>query len=223
MSVLILKLIGIVSMIFDHTGYMIFKDITYTTYIGRLALPIFAFLITEGFIHTKNVKKYFIRLFIFALISQFPYMLFVSTFSNTWDLNILFTFCLGLLALILYEKINNKFLKVLIVVFTCAIAQGFKFDYGWFGIASIFIFYKFKDKKILMNILFILASLAQNVIRFFIYNHNPHFIFLFIFTTLSLIFINLYNGKRGKNLKYLFYIFYPAHLIVLYFISFLIK
>ena len=223
MSVFVLKLIGIIVMSIEHVGYIVFKNINFTTYIGRFAFPIFAFLITEGFAHTKNVKKYFLRLFIFAAISQIPYMLFVSKFSTTWDLNILFTFSLGLLMLFMLEKTNNKFIKAIIIIFTCCISDAFTFDYGWFGIATIYIFYKFKDKKILMSILFILTSLIQNTIRFFIFNYNTQFFILFIFTTLSLIFINLYNGKRGKNLKYLFYIFYPLHLTILYLISFILK
>ena len=59
MSVFVLKLIGIISMLFDHTGYIIYKNFSFMNYIGRFAFPIFAFLITEGFIHTRDVKKYF--------------------------------------------------------------------------------------------------------------------------------------------------------------------
>ena len=125
--------------------------------------------------------------------------------------------------LILLEKINNRFLKALIVIFTCIIAQTFKFDYGWFGIACIFIFYKFKDNKVLMNTLFVLAAFILNIIRFLINSYNQHFIFFFLFYCISLLFINLYNGKKGKIIKYFFYIFYPTHLIVLYLISLLLN
>lgn len=223
MSVFVLKLIGIISMLFDHTGYIIYKNFSFMNYIGRFAFPIFAFLITEGFIHTRDVKKYFLRLFLFALISQAPYMLFISTFTSIFELNILFTFCLGLLMLILLEKINNRFLKALIVIFTCIIAQTFKFDYGWFGIATIFIFYKFKDNKILMNTLFVLSALILNLIRFINTSYSYNFIFFFLFYLIALLFINLYNGKKGKSIKYFFYIFYPTHLIVLYLISLLLN
>ena len=66
-------MIAIVSMVFDHTGYILFKNFSWMNYIGRLAFPIFAFQLTEGYSYTKNLKKYFLRLFIFAIISQIPY------------------------------------------------------------------------------------------------------------------------------------------------------
>ena len=150
-------------------------------------------------------------------------MLFISTFTSIFELNILFTFCLSLLMLILLEKINNRFLKTLTVIFTCIIAQTFKFDYGWFGIACIFIFYKFKDNKILMNTLFVLSALILNLIRFINTSYSYNFIFFFLFYLIALLFINLYNGKKGKSIKYFFYIFYPTHLIVLYLISLLLN
>ena len=105
MTSFVLKIIALISMVCDHTGYIIFGGFAFMNYIGRLAFPIFAFLITEGYIHTSNFKKYFSRLLIFAVISQLPYILL---FNNGFTLNILFTLTLGLLTITVYEKINNK-------------------------------------------------------------------------------------------------------------------
>ena len=222
MSVFVLKLIGIISMIFDHSGYIFFKRFTFMNYIGRFAFPIFAFLIAEGFSHTKDVKKYFFRLLLFAAISQIPFMLFMHAFSTGFEVNILFTFSLGLLMLISFEKVNNKFLKLLILVLACTISQLLKFDYGWFGISCIFIFYKFKDNKLVMNSLFILCVIIKNLIGYF-YSYRIEYFIIILFSILALIPLNFYNGKKGKSLKYFFYIFYPAHLFLLYLISIFIN
>lgn len=208
-------MIAIVSMVFDHTGYILFKNFSWMNYIGRLAFPIFAFQLTEGYSYTKNLKKYFLRLFIFAIISQIPYMLFLSTFSNNIHLNILFTLILGLLAITIYEKLNNKYLGILLVILCCIFAQFLFFDYGWFGIAIIFIFYKFKSKKVLMNLFFILTTLI-NYFYEFLTSFRLEYIWIIFYCSMAIIPINLYNGKKGKNIKYLLYIFYPLHLIILY-------
>ena len=215
MSSFVLKLIAVTSMLIDHSGYLIFNGFSFMNYIGRLAFPIFAFLITEGYIHTSNLKKYFSRLLIFAIISQIPYMLL---FNNDFTLNILFTLALGLLAITVYNKVKNKLLGILFVIFSSIIAELLHLDYGWFGIAIIFIFYIFKTKKIYMNMLFAFATFI-NYIYYFAKTLRIEYLLIILFCTLSLIPINLYNGKKGKNIKYFLYIFYPLHLIVLYLIK----
>ena len=86
-----LKIIAIITMFIDHLGNSYFKYTTWMNVIGRIAFPIFAFLISEGYAHTKNLKKYFFRLFLFALISQIPFMLFFSTYKDGFAFNIFFT------------------------------------------------------------------------------------------------------------------------------------
>ena len=83
MSSFALKLIAIISMLFDHAGYAIYGKLSWCNFIGRLAFPIFAFQITEGYIHTKNLKNYFFRLGIFALISQIPFTCSRCSFITT--------------------------------------------------------------------------------------------------------------------------------------------
>lgn len=221
MTSFILKIIAIISMLFDHIGYIIFGNFSFMNYIGRLAFPIFAFGIAEGYSHTKDLKKYFLRLSIFALISQIPYMLFLNTIGGNFTLNILFTLILGLLTITVYEKIDNKFLGLLFVILCGVIGYFGHFDYGWFGIAVIFIFHIFKDKKILMNLSFIFAVII-NYMYNFITTSRIEYLFIILFCSLSLIPINLYNGKKGKDMKYMLYIFYPLHLVVLYLLNFFI-
>ena len=215
MSSFVLKVIAVISMLIDHSGYLIFNGFSFMNYIGRLAFPIFAFLITEGYTHTSNLKKYFLRLLIFAIISQIPFMLL---FPGDFTFNILFTLALGLLAITVYNKLSNKIFGILFVALCAVLAHFLQFDYGWFGITIIFIFYIFKNKKTYMNILFG-ATTFINYIYYFAKTLRIEYLLIFLFCTLSLIPINLYNGKKGKNIKYFLYVFYPLHLIVLYFIN----
>lgn len=216
MTNFVLKIIAIIAMLFDHIGYVIFGRFSFMNYIGRLAFPVFAFGISEGYTHTKDLKKYFLRLLVFAIISQVPYMLFLGLLTNTFTLNILFTLILGLLAITVYEKSNNKYLGLLFVILCSIIAHFGHFDYGWFGVAVIFIFHIFKDKKILMNLSFVIAVFI-NYFYTYITTLKTEYLFIVLFCILSLIPINLYNTKKGKDTKYLLYVFYPLHLLVLYF------
>jgi len=218
MTSFVLKIIALISMLCDHAGYIIFDNFPFMNYIGRLSFPIFAYLITEGYIHTSNLKKYFIRLLIFGIISQIPYMLFISTISSDFSLNILFTLTLGLLAITIYDKFKNKSFGFIFVIISAILAHLFPFDYGWFGIAVIFIFYIFKQHKIYMNMLFIFTTFLMYIFKF-AQTQSIEYLFIILFCTLSLIPINLYNGKKGKNIKYFLYIFYPSHLILLYLIT----
>ena len=161
-----LKIIAIISMFIDHLGYAWFKRTTGMNLIGRLAFPIFAFQISEGYIHTNNLKKYFLRLFIFALISQIPFLLFRSTFTTEFSLNIFFTLFFGLFTIFLYDKLTNNsfslmknikidaffkhFFAILCLLIIGILAEVAKFDYGFYGILIIFTFYVFRNIKILM-------------------------------------------------------------------------
>lgn len=216
MSNFVLKIIAIITMLIDHLGYAIYGKFSSFNYIGRLAFPIFAFGISEGYIHTKSKKNYLMRLFLFALASQVPFMLFRSIFATGIVLNIFFTLLLGLIAIIGYEQCKNKYIGLLLVACLALTADKLKMDYGYFGILTIFIFHIFKNKKLLMNLSFIGLCILKYLPQFIKYNFYFPYLLLCLCTALSLIFINIYNGKKGTDTKYLLYGFYPAHLILLY-------
>lgn len=216
MSSFVLKIIGIITMFIDHLSYAIFAKSSWLNYIGRLAFPIFAFGISEGYIHTKSKKNYLMRLFLFAIASQFPFMLFRSMFTTGFALNIFFTLFLGLVAIIGYEQCKNKAIGLLLVVCLGLTADVLKTDYGYFGIFVIFIFHIFKENKLYMNLSFIALCLLKYIPLFIRYNFYIPYLLFCVGTILSLVFINLYNGKKGKDAKYILYGFYPAHLILLY-------
>lgn len=217
MSSFVLKIIAIITMFIDHLGYAIFGKFSYFNYIGRLSFPIFAFQISEGYIHTKNLKKYFLRLFLFALVSQIPYMLFHSIISNGFYLNIFFTLLIGLLSIYIYDKCKYKFLGIILSIFLALIAQYSHCDYGAYGVAIILIFYMFKNNIITSNIFFILATSIRYFLPCIRSGIFPkEYLYLFTFTIISTFFFAAYNGKKGKDTKYLLYLFYPIHLILIY-------
>ena len=104
-----LKIVALISMLCDHTGLVFLGSPTYFNVIGRIAFPIFAFQISEGYTHTKNLKKYILRLIIFALTSQLPFVLFRNSVELTsFSLNIFFTLLLGLLSITIYDKCKSE-------------------------------------------------------------------------------------------------------------------
>ena len=113
MSSFKLKMIAITTMLIDHIGVILFPNILWLRLIGRLAFPLFAFFITEGFRKTSNLKKYLQRLFILALISQLPYW---TALGMDAGLNIFFTLTLGLLALYLRDKYSTDFPVFLLAI-----------------------------------------------------------------------------------------------------------
>ncbi len=211
-----LKIIAIVSMLIDHicklminTNIIADKVLTNNIYfygsfiVGRLAFPIFCFLLVEGSHYTKNIKKYLIRLGAFALISEIPYDLFFSNKMFNWsDNNIFFTLFIGLIVLILIKKANNIYLACLITLIGSVIAELLGFSYGASGIILIVSLYFAKQNP--TNLL-----IAGGI--FFMLNPYVNF-----GAILAFLIMNFYNKKRGLNIKYLFYIFYPLHLILLY-------
>ena len=134
-----LKIIALISMLIDHLGYFFTGGkLSAFNYFGRLAFPIFAFQISEGYTHTHNLKKYFSRLFIFALISQIPFWLYTNSLGFGFSLNIFFTLFLGLFCMYLYDKTPYKWLGLIAVGFICYLGELIHVDYGYWGILLIF-------------------------------------------------------------------------------------
>lgn len=234
-----LKLIALFSMFCDHFGDAFIGSFSFFNLIGRMAFPIFAFQISEGYTHTKNLKKYFLRLGIFALISQIPFSLFLRKFvdPNSLSLNVFFTLLFGLLAIFLYDYVCkcfadsknsksenlrklhiDKIFGIILVLLIGSLASLLDTDYGFWGVIVIFAFYLFKDDKLAMTISFITLCVIRYGLQILEYGYNIGYILLAIFTILPIAYINMYNGKQGKKIKYLLYVFYPVHLLLLYFI-----
>jgi len=222
MSSFVLKIIAVITMFIDHVGYAIFGKFSFFNYIGRIAFPIFAFQISEGYSHTKDLKKYFLRLFIFAIVSQIPFMLFSKIISNDFTLNIFFTLLLGLISIYLYDKSKYKIVGIILAILIGLLSDFAHCDYGFYGVAIIFLFYVFKSDVIKSSIAFMLSTTIKYLIPIFKYGFYDIYLYLLICTLLPIIFISLYNGKKGKDTKYLLYLFYPIHLLLIYGIYLLI-
>lgn len=207
-------------MFLDHIKYAIPETQNFITlYGGRIAFPIFAFLITEGYLHTSNLEKYIKRLSTFALISQIPFMLFRILVGEWQMLNIMFTLLLGLSAIVVYDKIEKKNLSIPICILIIILGEVINVDYGWFGVALVLLFYIFRNKKSMMSIAYMFLILIWLLMQG-IYSYKI-FIYYFISYLIPLIFILLYNGKQGRKIKYFLYWFYPIHMFILYLVSFI--
>ncbi len=232
MNAFVLKIIACFTMFIDHVGYIVFDGhSSWFNYVGRLAFPIFAFQISEGYIHTHDVKKYLLRLILFAFISQIPFLLFHSIINNELGLNVIFTLFLGLVAIIIYDK-YNKFVGVFSAIIFGIIAHFLNSDYSFYGVGITFLFYVFNKNKCLLAISFIIATLMQYsylILGYYNYGFeflkNVFIIYLpyFICTIFSIIIILCYNKKKGPNTRYLFYLFYPLHMILIYILSFVLQ
>lgn len=205
-----IKMIAIISMLVDHTGAILFPEFLILRVIGRLAFPLFAFLITEGFRKTSDVKRYMMRLSIFALISQYP---FYYAFGSEAGLNIFVTLVSGLLVLYLHKKYQS----IIPVIIIAVIGELLNMDYGAFGIFLIFIIQIYRDnwfnmmKYILgLYLLFYFLPSISSII-----SGKLDFNLIQLSALFSYPLIIYYNGKRGLKIKYLFYIFYPLHLLIL--------
>ncbi len=207
-----LKVLAIITMLIDHIGAVLFPKVTILRIIGRLAFPIFAYLISEGMLHTSNIKKYLWRLFMFALISEIPFDLaFHGMLYDPNSQNVFFTLFLGLAAIAFLHTYFDKN-PVLAIGFAAAaalLADFLRTDYGWFGVAAVILFYCFRNYRAAGVFVFALLvagySLMGRTLEFY--------------AIASGVPILLYNGKKGSlNWKYFFYAFYPVHLLLLYFV-----
>lgn len=212
-----LKIIAMISMVFDHVGDMFFPGVMWLRMIGRLAMPIFSFCIAEGFAHTRDRKKYLLRMGIFALISEIPFDLAFEGKLDFTHQNIMLTFFLSIAALMLFDRIRGgkdseaehipvgkTVLGVLAVAALAVVSFLLRADYTAFAVIAVFLFYVFRQKHPLIRSGAGVAFLA--VTRTMGY---------YCATGFSFIPLALYNGKKGKGLKWLFYVFYPGHLLLL--------
>ena len=201
-----LKCIAIITMLIDHIGAILFPAQIGFRLIGRFSFPIFCFLLVEGFFHTRDVKKYMVRLGIFALISEIPYDLaFRQVFLEFQRQNVFFTLLLGVFLMYMLQRTNRRYIKgcYILLAMWLALVAGMSYDYR--GILLIMIYYVCRSNLTAKVVLGALWNILWTGVQ--------------QFGALASIPIALYNGEKGKSMKYMFYLFYPLHLLVLYFIS----
>ena len=238
-----LKLIAIITMFIDHFAVALYSILAYRNgwdisflgidlyswmrLIGRMAFPIYCFLVVEGFYHTRDFRKYAIRLLALATISEFPFDLAVN-FHSSYFLynNVIFTLLIGLLTIgeMEYvrsgkiEKINTNLLKtlatILIFLVGCLLAYIMKTDYGAVGVATIVVMYLLYGNTKYSRML----EFAAGVLILFLGSNSTE-----AAAFLMLIPIAFYKGNRGSKspvIKYTFNLFYPVHLLILGLVAF---
>lgn len=194
--------------------------------IGRLTAPIMMYFIAEGFYHTRNVKRYIGRIFLFAIPSHFAYCFmfgknFVPFRDSFFDqTSVMWAFAMGLLALAIQKSENpniKEWQRQLLIFISIWLA----FPADWSSPAALMILYmgthrnNFKKQMLWMMLWISLYSLIYAI---FI---NPVYGVLQMFVALAIPLLKTYNGKRGKwkGMKWLFYVYYPAHMLLLGFIK----
>ncbi|MBQ2854880.1 MAG: hypothetical protein IJE81_05350 [Oscillospiraceae bacterium] len=214
-----LKLIAAAAMTIDHIGVMLFPRVLLLRIIGRLALPIFAFMIAEGCKYTRNRKKYFGMIFALGLACQTVYYLV----DGSMYLSILLTFSLSILTIYALDHWKHKKTALSALVFAGTVAavyglnQVLTFDYGFWG-CMLPVFAALAHGTDYDCDSMSSALLGLGLIPLFFSLGSIQF-----FSFLALPLLYAYNGKKGQlNLKYFFYIFYPVHLAALQGIAWLI-
>lgn len=215
-----LKLIALVSMIFDHVGVMLFPETLWLRCLGRIALPVFAYMIAEGCRYTRNMKQYFLRIFILGALCQIVFFIVYKTLY----LSTLISFSLSIIAIVLLKKLqlekNRKqlvlyeLLTVLLILFmlfllyppSALASYEIALDYGIYPFLIPIILYLIPKKKWrILSLIPVLLLLSLE------YTWEQWFAFC------AIPFLLMYNGRRGKtDLKYFFYIAYPAHLVLIF-------
>ena len=227
-----LHLLAMACMLCDHLWATVIPGNEWLTCIGRLTFPIFAFLLVEGYFHTHDLKKYAMRLLLWALISEIPFDLVMgSTPFYPMHQNVLWTLLISLLLIHINEKAKatGKLpLRVLACVGTVALGLLLGLvtmvDYHFAGIWMVLVFYFFRDRKWwnFLGQLLLLAYINLEIIGGYCYEihlfGNTFYLVQQGLALLALIPIWLYRGKQGPHSKALqntYYAFYPVHLLIL--------
>lgn len=231
-----LKLIAVVSMLIDHIGLeLIGRGMLlqipvetavyqrwYLAYlvmrtIGRMAFPIYGYLLVEGYTYTRSWKKYAVRLGIFAMLSEIPFDLLAAGQVVSWQQqNVFFTLLAGLLMMKVLDTVRRSelmvvkpeaetFLQFFVIGITCVLALVVKSDYDYIGVLLIVVFYWFRgmpEKQCLAGFVWCAWAFQK---WYFICGYLAAFVMLYF-----------YNGKRGNDRwRYGYYLFYPVHMLVL--------
>lgn len=213
-----LKIIAIIGMTMNHVGF-IFGD--YLPFLvqcifiaaGGLTFPLMAFLLVEGYSYTSNVKKYALRLGIFALVSQVPYTLFLSNNGN-----VLFTLLIGLLLLYLYDHMTGR--TAFWLVFFIGSTASLVCDWGFIGVIMIMSFRILRKQPygrifpVLIPLLAIGLPALSHLISGADLLYLPYVLYPLAGCSLTIPLIAAYAGKRGRSMKYFFYAYYPSHIAI---------
>lgn len=216
-----LKAIACTTMLLDHIGATMVRGYTLRI-IGRIAFPIFCFLMAEGAYHTKNPRKYCFRLVIGMLLSELPFDL-AFRLKPTWEYqSVMVTLLLGFVVVEIIQNTRCDLLKLLAVGGGFALAEWANTDYGGCGVLLIVLFSQTRGKLWLQTIMLLLFAWVLNSARIPV---GGYIIPIEMFSVLAMVPIALYSGRKATSSKVVqwgFYLFYPVHLTVLVFVRMLL-
>jgi hypothetical protein len=227
-------------MLIDHIGYVLFPKITILRILGRLAFPIFSFMIAEGCHYTKNKIKYFLTVFILGAFCQGVYAVFDS--SSALEFNILITFSISILIVYALQTFKESFFEekvnylkqilsllslISLIVGAYFLSKYVTIDYGFWGTLAPAFLTLIRVPKGSLNKVW--QSIDNHFTRLLFFGGCLVLVAfsvggIQIYSLLALPLLLLYSGKRGKyKLKYFFYIFYPTHLAIIQGVAYLVQ
>ena len=220
-----LKFLACAIMLLDHIGATLIPWGTLRI-IGRLAFPIFCFLLAEGAHYTRNPRNYLLRLGIGAVLSELPFDLALFGSWSWQHQSVMITLLLGAMALLAMKRMTQPLLKILVLLLFAFLADFMNTDYGGAGVLMIALFGLTRERKYgwlvqLLGMYLICRWIIPGGVVWFI----DRYVFIEIFAILALIPIWLYSGKKSTSsraVQWAFYLFYPVHLWILYLISILL-
>ena len=219
MSSFALHIWAMLLMLCDHLQLTLLPDLPILRCVGRLAFPLFAFMAVEGYLHTRSLKKYLLRLLMLAVISEVPFDLLVSgSVFDPMHQNVIWTIILGLCCIRAFENISadlKKILSAVVIIASLAAAIIARVDYSSAGVLTLLAFYAFRGNTVRCRLMQLLSLAFINLVLL----GGIQFAFPYqALAVLSLPIIWLYDGSQGPHngfIKAANYLFYPAHMLIL--------
>lgn len=214
-----LKLIACLTMLIDHIAAALMPWRLPMRVIGRIAFPIYCFLLAEGVHYTRDPKQYGIRLALFAALSEIPFDMALFGGLTQYYQNVMLTLLLGFLMLETMKQINEPALKVLVMIPFALAAEWLETDYGGYGVVLIWVFGIFRGDNLMCLLGAAAVCWAMNSFRISVLGLR---IPIEMFALLAMLPICFYSGKKQTSSRWLqvgFYFFYPVHLTILWFLQ----
>lgn len=219
MTSFMLRLLALLSMLADHTGLALFPRVGVFRCVGRLAFPLYCFLLVQGYIHTRDVRAYAQRLLLLAILSEIPFdLLIFGRAACMVEQNVLFSLLLGLAAVWVVDRFESEPAKAALgtlLVFMLSMLA--RVSYGWLGVALCLWFYKLRLSRV-RQALCILPIEGVYCLSLALSGVEQSWVLVSLCAMLSAVPVLLYNGRpglRNRLISILFYAAYPLHIVAL--------
>ena len=214
-----LRIIALACMCVDHAGLALFPNVGLFRCIGRIAFPLYCFLLAQGFIHTRSLRSYGRRLLLFALLSEIPFdLLIFGQLSSIMEQNVLFSLLFGLMALTAAKAYREKpFSACLIIVSLCMAAMVSRVSFGWLSIALCLCAFYTQGNRLLLLFSYAI-SLLTYTLSLYLSGVTQSWVLVSFCSLSALLPLLFYSGRCGPRhpvLTFAFYASYPLHMLAL--------